>query len=355
MAYLLHTIQTLYPTQTYKNEYRYQYELWHELINKDSSCLGLKQRGRPSIVALARDTRIIQTDKLDDVRQPVLCTLSGLKEVVALAKNGFISNELLDKWIVLNLHPYRIGTDPQCMQLWDTFVNYEAKVTDNWDDFGFDLSEYPAVKAYRCKAFWHVRIDWNENCSRKRVKILNKIFAFGSSADKKHTKLDVASLVSHTHQPHLQVGLNRAFSYVRVGLKNLTSLCTLTHSAGNPFATRMFDLWDEYHMCCRDEAEYVLTQKCLSVALRRTTKLPNGEVMPVQAVAAMSYWELATGRSQHVTDWEAEKIKRTTVASHMKLAFDPRPTCPDTNSDFIAELTIVLREVLSPLTKFIKG
>ncbi|CAB4064053.1 unnamed protein product [Lepeophtheirus salmonis] len=42
----------------------------------------------------------------------------------------------------------------------------------------------------------------------------------------------------------------------------------------------------------------------------RTGRLPNGELIGVDKVASLAYYELATGRAANLTDWEEEKRKR---------------------------------------------
>lgn len=104
-------------------------------------------------------------------------------------------------------------------------------------------------------------------------------------------------------------------------------------------------------MCCRNEAEFVSSQKALSIAVRRTSRLPTGDPLTSRQVAQLSYYELATGRSRHVTDWAAEVRDRCTKPMYLKLPFDSNPPSKFTYDMYLVELKDVLVTVLQPLSK----
>lgn len=102
-------------------------------------------------------------------------------------------------------------------------------------------------------------------------------------------------------------------------------------------------------MCCRSEQDFITTQKALSVAVRRTSRLPTGEPLSPLEVAQLSYYEMATGRARHVTDWKSEIKDRCTKPLYLKLPFDPNPPSEVTNNMYLAELEDVLIDVMKPL------
>lgn len=110
----------------------------------------------------------------------------------------------------------------------------------------------------------------------------------------------------------------------------------MIHVVGNKHFSVTLALWRRY-------------QKCASGALRRTSRLPDGSEIPVAAVAQLSYLEMATGRSRHVTDWANEKHKRTQCCMYLKLPFDVVDPSPVTNSLYLSKLGGDLYHFLHPL------
>lgn len=125
--------------------------------------------------------------------------------------------------------------------------------------------------------------------------------------------------------------------------------CNRNWSSSFSRRTDELSLWKRYDMCCRSEFDFVATQKTASVALRRTSRLPDGAQLSASEVAQLSYLEMATGRSRHVTDWANEKVKRTERHMYLKLQFDVRQPSPVTNALYLDHLRDELKNFLPPL------
>lgn len=206
-----------------------------------------------------------------------------------------------------------MGTSEKCLSLWDTGTGYEFDETVPLAPL-YHFNEGDCFYYTPCTHLGspQLQINWDRATSRRRLKFVNEIFPFSSQSDKTHTILDLASFLAHNKGAKIRLAINETLKLCTLGWPNIIVLSFLVHCAGNPSYPIMTDIYSKYKMFCRSKADFSTTQKAMTVAIRRTARLPDNTPLTVDNVKQLSYFEMATGRARHVSDWVEEKIKRTT-------------------------------------------
>lgn len=268
---------------------------------------------------------------------PHECLFTILHAVQTMYLYNWMSDELFEKWMGLNTKGYQIGLNDKLLALWDerlTVVreaNHKVDIVKTPSDLG-NWDDGPAIKAMGyatrvCnvgKRHEHVEIRWSKVKSRRHVKDLNSIFPWSSDADKSHTSVDVASLIYWvTRQPgevqgKLQERLKSALDCLPVGAANVTVSAWLMAAAGLDPVEKLFALVAKDKVCGMPSAVYAKYWKCVSTALRRTSRWPDGGHATLAEVTSCSYFELPTGRSVNISDWTEERKKRTECVVNLR-------------------------------------
>lgn len=258
------------------------------------------------------------------VYQPHVCCLSTLKKIQIYKDSGWISDELFDRWMSLNGGDYQLGRSGKIDWLWNErrvhlvpqnnlCVNPKDLIDIN------DLKKFP-IYLHNCKKHQHIQHVEIQKCNmeRSKVKILNKLFPFSSTADRKKTNVDLASIVSNACQSGEWEAVNNAFKLVPIGTHNCTAAAILIHSLGNKhFHLMKRIMWIDRACCLKPE---ILNKyfKNITTALRRTSRWPNGDIASLETVAMCSYWEQCLGRSNMLSDWDKEMANRLHIPLNLK-------------------------------------
>lgn len=289
---------------------------------------------------------------------PHLCLLSRLREVEQHYKLGVLSEELYDAWMAANGGEYQLGSGRECMRLWQEVAGIVRKQHHLPNSWYLRLGGVPKyvelVPCPRHKGFY-VKINWNEiNHNKPSTNWFQQIWPYTSEADSGKTTVNAGNLIWHIrNKKELTARYDQWAPLFSVQLPNVTITCMLIHLIGNPEVEVMFGLWARYEMCCMDVDAYKDFTKAVSVALRRTAKMPDGRDATMSEVCSLAGWELATGRSLNKSDWVDERRKRTKEYVPLSMPTDGQQN-PDTNAKYIVKLKQVLREVLSPAVRPLK-
>lgn len=289
---------------------------------------------------------------------PHLCVLSNLIEVEKNYRLGILGDQLFEVWMSINGKDYQLGTGAECMRLWkevEDITDARSPLPDSWySNLGAIPKFIKLLPCPRHKCFY-VSVKWNEiNNNKHAMDWFQRIWPYTSSADAVKTTVNAGNLIWHIRN---KTGLTRAYDkwapLFSVALPNVTITCMLIHLIANPEVEVMFDLWACHSMCCMDVETYREFTKAVSVAIRRTSKMPNGRTATMREVCSLAGWELSTGRSLNKSDWVEEKRKRTIEYVPLSLPTDGKQD-RTTNERYLVRLRRVLREVMSPAVRPLK-
>ncbi|UUV42237.1 MAG: putative RNA dependent RNA polymerase [Hanko totivirus 9] len=287
------------------------------------------------------------------ITMPHLCTITRLKEVEQAYASGYISSSLYDRWLSMNGGDYQLGNSEVCLKLWDSWRAAIPKRQRPHDDRLDDIQLNPAVVLMQCKKHrgWYVRIKWSKVKKPDDLNCLNEIWQFSSKADQTKTSISAKNMVWHIKQHAWAVKLYDQYEWMfSTSYFNITATAMLIHLVGNPSFEAMAGCLKKYDVCCLDMSTYASLFKLWSVALRRTSRWPDGRPASLQEVTGCAAWELAIGRSNNVSDWEEEEHKRTKC--YVPLSPPELPNKSETTNEmYIRGLTKVLDQILVEMVR----
>lgn len=248
----------------------------------------------------------------------------------------YLSEPVYNVWMNLNNNDYQLGNNDDLLKLWDDRLpiknldvnqilnnidkgNRIKMRDDKSDDMCNEFVEmcekkhmrlnYQCVKLTECiNGGYHVTLFNVTN--RKQVKILNHLFPWGSHEDKQKTNLDFASLVFQACKSGKTKEVNLFLRHISVGLVNCMATGLLIMALGNKVWPYVSNLIKNDQTCCMNLESHKTYFKAISVAIRRTSRWPDGKHADAEQVANLAYTELSIGRSINKVDWEDEKKKR---------------------------------------------
>nr|DBA44201.1 TPA_asm: RNA-dependent RNA polymerase [Toti-like virus dasyheleae] len=303
------------------------------------------------------------------VLEPI-CMDGSLTELYVIEKlylSRTISYDLYDKWMQLNTGAYQLGNSPISFELWNERLSQIANHDpDNIaaliragrtvrardarhmiDEADGDLSsilkmKHRAFNIRRCNGRgYHVKINAASVGKRSDLAYLNVLYPWYLYQDKQMTCLDVTSLAYEMIRHGESQAVNEALSVVTVGMTNTVVTTMLIAAMGNTEWTRLHALIHDDKACCMTMSSYQGYCKSISVAVRRTSKWLDGADLTLEQVSALAYFEMATGRAMHKTDWDEERRKR---CGPIVPLIDP---C--TGADFLPHVRIELRKIVDQL------
>lgn len=285
--------------------------------------------------------------------QPHKCLLSTLKKVEKWYHGSLMDKELYNDWMSVNGCFYQLGVSRNCMALWREFTHFkcERKLQDM--DREVNLGSRGVVKVVHCKIHQggYVSVNWSSLRSRDDLECINEIWRWSSDADHAKTNVSARDLIWHMKRyPDIQKIFKRWSHLMSINLYNVTASSLLVHMIGNPHAEKVFGLLDKHKHCCVSMEDYSSLLKNLSIALRRTGRWPDGSDATLDEVTGCAGWELAIGRSKNCSDWPEEFEKRTSLRVDLGLP-ERSVKSIDTNDEYLAELNVVLKEVMTELVR----
>lgn len=299
--------------------------------------------------------------------RPMKTTLKELIELEKLWFMGHVSRTTYDSWMGLNTEVYQLGSNAQLLQLWEARVaevtvipnsvvaqnvrrghviarrskrSAEGEVLD--PNKPFTLPTCAGLWYRRCRVHGvdHVQIVRTYPHVRDTLKPLNALFPWLELDDKNKTNLDLTSLVYRACKAGMTESVNAALALIPIGATNTIATTMVIFALGNKMWLRMRELMRQDKACCMDRTGFAKYFKAVSVAIRRTSRWVDGEVLGVDDVAAAAYVELGTGRAAWITDWSEERRKRV----------GPRlPLISPIGGDFLDDLRQECHSILTTL------
>ncbi|UHK03176.1 MAG: RNA-dependent RNA polymerase [Hangzhou totivirus 6] len=286
---------------------------------------------------------------------PHVCCYTTLRKVQRYKDGCWIEKDLFDKWMSINGGDYQLGLSGRLDSLW--FDRHQVirdsrplgVKAESLIDSG--EMEGTAVSVFRCK--WHskcehVKLKYKKNVNRSHLRVLNLLFPFNSPADKKKTNVDAASLALHAIREGMLDSINKAMLLVPVGTVNSVATAMMIHAVGNKHFLKMAELIIGDKACCMAPIDFNKYLKCITTALRRTSKWATGEVVSLEVVANCSYWEMCIGRSTMQSDWDEERRHRLQTHLYLKLPLEERASS-QSNAEFITHFGVALDEIMKSL------
>lgn len=205
---------------------------------------------------------------------------------------------------------------------------------------------------------WYAYVQLRGCAHRRWLKALNRLFPTTSEADSRHMTLHMADAVwsavgaMKKSQAHKGLGLN-AKSRLSRAVKSVNYV--LQHiPVGTPQPLAISVLYSALFHKEKDIVRATLLLsgmlvgpandvasrlKALSQLVRKAAFSPYGDALTDRQVAALAYYELAFGRSAHVTDWDQERKNRCGPTFHIHMpragpnrAFRPSTWVPESSA-----------------------
>lgn len=324
--------------------------------------------------------------------QPHRCCLQTMNAVQMAYDRRWLSPLLYSRWMSINAGMYQLGSESEeLMSLWDVrkekIVAFEptavAQIIDRKTmktanelvkavcskPLRYDKLLVKACQRARDRNFkvgiiqfrgcrhhpdsCHVQIKGSQAAKRAKVrnnvKLLNNLFPFSSAVDKQKTNIDLASLVNMAAKANRLETVNDALRHIAVGTANVTATAMVIHALGNPVWSRMSNMMMKDKACCMSSSQYTSYFKAVSTAIRRTSRWPDKMLATLEEVTAAAYWELATGRSRNVSDWDAECEKRTQHRMYLRPPDDVREPSAATDAEYRRALRPELDKIMLKL------
>nr|QHA33714.1 RdRp [Murri virus] len=273
-----------------------------------------------------------------EIRQGRKGRLALLLFIELLYLSKYLGYAVYDQWMALNSDKYQLGSNPQLLKLWEERLMerryYDTTLIDSAIIIGskvlhrnkpglysaeagpMGLDHYLSIrhigfKVVRCqRGGYHIQLHNKRHITRAHLKPLNRMFPWLMFEDKQKTNLDLVSVVLQAIKRGNTVELQQAFDVCSIGSSNTIMTALAIAAIGNPSWGIMHSLMRKDGICCLTDDSRKHYFKCVSVAVRRTSRLPDGSRLSIKQVATLAYFELATGRAANLTDWADEKAKR---------------------------------------------
>nr|QUS52818.1 RNA-directed RNA polymerase [Mute swan feces associated toti-like virus 2] len=288
------------------------------------------------------------------IAKPRQVGLSVLRRIEAMYRGGWISAQLYDSWMGVNLPLYQVAGSSEAMRLWaDRLPFVSVAETGSVADIMYGIGKSNSRHTLRSK---YIRFKYCRHhnktvkvqitkvpVTRLDIKILNVLFPFSAKSDKAHTNLDVASLVLILcKQGHIEK-VNRALSMYPINRYNVTVAAGLIMAVGSDSSEKMFRLWEHDKACCLAQETYAKYCQSIGTALRRNAKWYDGKDLAAEEVAHLAYWDLPIGRQNNVSDWPEEARKRHNDVTHVLNPWTKEPMYDEYRKELRRILTPCLR------------
>lgn len=175
--------------------------------------------------------------------------------------------------------------------------------------------------ALECSMFVTIR----SGIKRNQLKVLNQLYPYTSDSDSRHMTTRVSSIVEAVIWPRRSnpfklfngdmgeaiKNLNSVLKYIPVGTNNTLVSMALMMCLSHKHGSLAYENIVKAGLITFGPGNSKPVLKSFSTAVRRTSRLPNGNLISDSEVTALAYWELAFGRSSMRSDWEQERRNRT--------------------------------------------
>lgn len=288
--------------------------------------------------------------------KPHLCTFSTLREVQRLFDLKHIGHDLLDDWFAINGGDYQMGGSKECMKLWLDVTRRKHKPDQPTHLDAIVDTKPSCVEIVKCRKHGgcYLKIEWGRVRHERDFEWLDEFWRWSSAADRAKTTLSAGQLMKHVaKQDWARRAVSAHWHHLSASLPNVTIVAIMINMLGNPHADRNFELLDKYQYCCLDVTNYQEIMKAISIAIRRTSRFPDGREASLDEITSMAGWELATGRSENRTNWEEELDKRTKRVLNLGSPLLEEKN-QDTNQEYVEDLKVELRGIMQELVQIPK-
>lgn len=297
--------------------------------------------------------------------RPHICTLGRMKQIEKLFRGRKISRELYDAWMECNGGCYQIGGSSKLMYMWrDRLLELSKNNDENRRveidkdkiiDFNIDNITIPnnIMTIYNHHKYSSVKyiklLGKSSNFkSRQYIKAINKLFPFVADADKKKSNIDFATTLNAMRNNFKLLEINKLLSYIPIGTFNSMATALTLHYFGNNRAHKMFKLMRSDGVNILKPLVLGKYLKAISTAIRRTQMWPDGTKADLDDITQCSYWEMCTGRSNQLSDWDAEYRHRIIESLPLKLPHN-RNRNQESDERYRELLMVELRDIISEL------
>lgn len=237
--------------------------------------------------------------------------------------NKSINDALFNQWFQLN-----------CGQYYDSESDYAFSlhrdrlepITDNYpdDDVGKDIRKVLDAIDYGLPSFMILKkcdkhkIFHMQLKKERRLKTLTlhqlmpmqDLYPASTKADARKTNVALRYVVHKLLRDGNIDLCNRVFSLFPISTPESVIVMHLLNAIGNPQYDKFAKLMEHDKACCMSSKQYFKYAKAVGIAVRRCGKWYDGSVLTKEDVCLLSYWEMCTGRSGHVSDWQQEYVNR---------------------------------------------
>lgn len=273
-------------------------------------------------------------------------------------KNRSINKETFNAWFQKNCGNYYTDTSDYALHLYDA---RKLALRKNYPDIKFKAeaikirnrhcAEIPyCMTVYNCKTHDTPHIQFinskrNKNITVYHLEIIRALFPAATTADAKKTNIALVFLIKSMLRRGQITQLNTVFRMFAIGTMESIITMHLINCLGNSEAGKMHALMFHDRACCMNALQYFDYAKAVGLAARRSARWVDGKSLQQDQVCLLSYWELCTGRSGHVSDWEKEKRNRCESYLPLKRPDHIGEATMETNAEVIELMKPILREI----------
>lgn len=182
---------------------------------------------------------------------------------------------------------------------------------------------------------WGVYVQVRNAKRRRYLKRLNYLFPYTSDADSKHMTVHMADVVwwaLHSQNPKVRVGealettsfgkrlrrLNRVLQGIPVGTPQPLAISMVIACCFHMHKDIIYNQYVGRGLLYRTVDEQRAMLKDYSTLVRKSSVDLDGNPINDKQVAALAYYDLMFGRSEHVTDWQTEVKNRCGNTLHIQ-------------------------------------
>lgn len=294
---------------------------------------------------------------------PHTCCWNTLQIAYAAYRNLSISISLFERWFQKNCINYFNENSAFAFSLYHTRMDFKDVTYPTKETRDKAIRAQAAtchelpnmLKTILCPhhKLPHLRVIKNRLIKRVRLhhlECIHKLFPAATMADAKRTNISLQFLIYYLMRKGSIDLMNKVFTCFPLGTPESVITMHTICAMGNPEYERFSQLMMADQACCLSAAQYFAYAKSVGIAARRCSHWVDGFKLNVQQVCHLSYWEMCTGRSGHVSDWEQEKTNRCTDPIYLKDASQEIPCTKDTNEDILSilkqALLVIMRKII---------
>lgn len=239
-------------------------------------------------------------------------------------KHKSIDQKTFNKWLQLNCGNYYNTNSKYALSM---YKYREEGLKEGHEDTEFTMMsqriynglfehEMPDfLRWYRCCKHQLVSIEFvprscYKHIRHNKLKFLHTMFPAATKADAKKTNISIVYIVQQFLRKGLRKQLNEVLRLFPIGTCESIITMHLINAHGNSESKLFHKLMFSDHACCLSPMGYYKYAKNIGMAVRRSGRWINGVKLTQRQVCKLSYWEMCTGRSGHVSDWEQEEKNR---------------------------------------------